>query len=58
MVFGHTPLWAFMYEPELPDDIHQARKLLENYSKIPASEVDSHLHKVVSLLSLSLSPHF
>ena len=49
---GHTALWAFMYEPELPQDIDEAREILEKYSKIPAEQIDQHLHTVV-WLSLS-----
>ena len=46
---GHTALWAFMYEPELPRDIDEAREILEKYSKIPKEQIDQHLHAVVWL---------
>jgi len=41
----------YRYSKELPADrtnLAQAWKLLESYSKIPASEIDAHVSKVVS----------
>lgn len=40
--------WSFI--PELPTDIGAMRELLQNYSKIPAEEIDRHLIGIVSRL--------
>jgi hypothetical protein len=37
------------YLPKLPENIDVARKILEDYSEIPASEVDDHILKIVSI---------
>ena len=37
------------YNEEIEEDITQARKLLEGYSKIPPDEVIKHIHAVVGL---------
>ncbi|KAH6886972.1 hypothetical protein B0T10DRAFT_563203 [Thelonectria olida] len=34
------------YQEEIPDDIRPFREILENYSHIPANEVDAHLHVI------------
>lgn len=39
--------WAYI--PDLPDDIGPIRNLLLVYSRIPASDIDSHILRVVSV---------
>lgn len=41
--------WSFI--PDLPPDIGGIRKLLEDYSKIPPSQVDEHLIEIVGQIS-------
>lgn len=36
-----------VYLQDLPADIGPARKLLEEYSRVPPDEVDNHIHRVV-----------
>lgn len=51
-------LKARIYRAELPDDMGPIRQLLEEYSGIPAEEVGTHIHTVVShthVLSVSVN---
>lgn len=41
--------WA--YVPDLPDDIGPIRRLLQEYSRIPAKDVNAHILRVVRAAS-------
>ncbi len=44
------------YSKEIEDDITSARKLLEEYSKVPSDQVIAHIHAVVCLPSIFPPP--
>ena len=41
------------YTKDIEGDITSARKLLEEYSKVPPDQVDAHIHSVVCSLSIN-----
>jgi hypothetical protein len=49
MAMDVLEMWRLIYQEELPGDIGPMRQLLEQYSKIAAGNVDSHLYAIVSL---------
>ena len=42
-------MYRLIYQEELPPDIGPMRKLLQDYSDIPASRIESHLYQIVRL---------
>ena len=44
------------YSKEIEDDITSARKLLEEYSKVPPDQVIAHIHAVVCLPAIFPPP--
>ena len=52
MAMDVLEMWRLIYQEELPADIGPVRQLLEEYSKIAAADVDSHLYAIVSLAFL------
>jgi hypothetical protein len=48
MAMDVLEMWRLIYQEELPTDIGPVRQLLERYSKIASSDVDSHLYAIVS----------
>lgn len=50
-----SQMQSWKYLPDIPKEIDQMRAILRNYSKVPADEVDQHLHRVVRLLFASFA---
>lgn len=49
-------MWKLIYQEELPPDIGPVKDILEEYSGIDSTEVEAHLHTIVSRNRLSTLP--